>query len=85
MNTFNASSLSREGFPNKFKAYFSHLKLQWGLQDSLRSRRLEVTVGERENGHARGRHARPFFSRAHYFQAPATQATSKIEKTVIGT
>ena len=22
MNTFNASSLSREGFPNKFKAYF---------------------------------------------------------------
>ena len=56
---------------------------------SLRSRRLEV-VGERENGRARGRHAKdegapsplaclllahPFFSCAHYFQAPATQAT----------
>ena len=39
---------------------------------SLRSRRLEV-VGERENGCARGRHARGF-SCAHYFQAPATQA-----------
>ena len=48
---------------------------------SLRSRRLEV-VGERENGRARGRHARgevspsraPVFSCAHHFQAPATQA-----------
>ena len=51
---------------------------------SLRSRRLEV-VGERENRCARGRHARvsplaclllarQFFSCAHYFQAPATQA-----------
>ena len=51
---------------------------------SLRSRRLEV-VGERENRRARGRHARmsplacllvarQFFSCAHYFQAPATQA-----------
>ena len=51
---------------------------------SLSSRRLEV-VGERENGRERGRHARtsllaclllarPFFSCAHYFQAPATQA-----------
>ena len=36
---------------------------------SLRSRRLEV-AGERENGRARGRHARG----AHYFQAPAAQA-----------
>ena len=50
---------------------------QFGL--SLRSRRLEV-VGERENGRARGRHARVspsrtrVFSCAHYFQAPATQA-----------
>ena len=57
---------------------------------------LEV-VGERENGRARGRHARgeaaparkfpenrvcprvspraPVFSRAHYFQEPATQAS----------
>ena len=53
---------------------------------SLRSRRLEV-AGERENGRARGRHARVSFSRArfflcpllpsacYYFQAPATQAT----------
>ena len=57
---------------------------KWTHLDSLRSRHLEV-VGERENGHARGRHARPFFTCAHYFQAPATQATSKIEKTVIGT
>ena len=42
---------------------------------SLRSRRLEV-AGERENGRAKGRHARvaPVFSCAHYFQAPATQA-----------
>ena len=53
---------------------------------SLRSRRLEV-VGERENGRARGRHARGdslsprvspsrarVFSCAHYFQASATQA-----------
>ena len=50
-----------------------------GLSTSLRSRRLEV-VGERENGRARGRHARGVsfsharFSCAHYFQAPATQA-----------
>ena len=49
---------------------------------SLHSRRLEV-VGERENGRARGRHARGVsrslahvFSCAHYFQAPATQAMS---------
>ena len=51
---------------------------------SLCSRRLEV-VCERENRRARGRHARVsplaclvlarrFFSCAHYFQAPATQA-----------
>ena len=33
-------------------------------------------MGERENGRARGRHIRaPVFSCAHYFQAPATQAT----------
>ena len=38
------------------------------LTCSLRSRRLEV-MGERENGSA------PVFSCAHYFQAPATQAT----------
>ena len=48
---------------------------------SLRSRRLEV-AGERENGRARGRHARRVsfsrarFSCAHYFQAPATQAAN---------
>ena len=49
---------------------------------SLRSRRLEV-VGERENGRARGKHARgegvsfsrARFSCAHYFQAPATQVS----------
>ena len=69
MNTFNASSLSREGFPNKFKAYLSLS--------------LEV-VGVRENGRARETRA-PFFTCAHYLQAPATQATSKIAKTVIGT
>ena len=40
------------------------------LPSSLRSRRLEV-VGERENGRARGRHARG----AHYLEAPATQAS----------
>ena len=50
----------------------------WLLFYSLRSRRLEV-AGEREDGRARGRHARgpsraPVFSCAHYFQAPATQA-----------
>ena len=47
---------------------------------SLRSRRLEV-MGERENGRARGRHARGVslargVSFAHYFQEPATQATT---------
>ena len=54
--------------------------------NSLRSRRLEG-VGKRENGRARGRHARgespsraPVFSCAHYFQAPATQATCIILK-----
>ena len=37
---------------------------------SLRSRRLEV-VGERENGRARGRHARGVsFSRARFFWCP---------------
>ena len=49
----------------------------------LRSRRLEV-MGERENGRARGSHARgevspsraPVFSCAHCFQAPATQVSS---------
>ena len=49
---------------------------------NLRSRRLEV-VGERENGRARGRHARGeghasralVFCCAHYFQAPATQVS----------
>ena len=60
-------------------------------RDSLRCRRLEV-AGERENGHARGRHAKgwgflsprvspsrtPVFSCAHYFQAPATQAIAVI-------
>ena len=50
--------------------------------NSLRSRRLEV-VGERENGRARGRHARGEVSprvspRANVFScaAPATQAGS---------
>ena len=48
---------------------------------SLRSRRFEV-VGERENWRARGVSPRvspsraPVFSRAHYFQAPATQANN---------
>ena len=50
---------------------------------SLRSRRLEV-AGERDNGRARGsawkerakeRTGAPVFSCAHYFQAPATQAS----------
>ena len=51
---------------------------------SLRSRRLEV-AGERENGRARGRHARvspsraPVFSCGHYFQAPATQAKNNFQ------
>jgi len=60
------------------------------LSVDVRSRRLEV-VGERENGRARGRHAKgslsprvspsraPVFSRAHYFQAPATQATLPVD------
>ena len=51
---------------------------------SLRSRRLEV-VGER--GRVRGRHAclllaRTFFFCAHYFQAPATQATKNQYKNL---
>ena len=52
----------------------------WLKSSSLSGRRLEE-VGERENGRARGRHARgespsraPVFSCAHYSQAPATQA-----------
>ena len=48
---------------------------------SLRSRRLEV-AGERENGRARGRHV---FSCAHYFQAPATQATIVCQMTIMNT
>ena len=54
---------------------------------SLRSRRLEV-AGERVNGRARGRHARvsprvspsraPVFSCARYFQAPATQVSTRV-------
>ena len=36
---------------------------------SLRSRRLEV-AGERENGRARGRHARGSFSRARFLLCP---------------
>ena len=45
---------------------------------------LEV-AGERENGRARGRHARgDVFSRAHYFQAPATQATETWTMTAEG-
>ena len=38
--------------------------------DSLRSRSLEV-VGERENGRARGRHARGVSSRARFFLCPS--------------
>ena len=52
-------------------------RLKERLRGTLR-RRLEV-VGEIENGRARGRHVSPsgapVFSCAHYFQAPATQAT----------
>ena len=41
-----------------------------GIVASLRSRRLEV-AGERENGRARGRHARGVsFSRARFFLCP---------------
>ena len=61
---------------------------------SLRSRRLEV-VGTRKNGRAKRRHARgegsltphvspsraPVLSFAHYFQAPATQATLRSMST----
>ena len=51
---------------------------------SLRSRRLEV-MGERENGRTRGTQGvspsrAPVFSCAHYFQAPATQATKMRKK-----
>ena len=49
---------------------------------SLRSRRLQV-VGERDNGCARGRHASSrarVFSCAHYFQAPAAQASQFTEQ-----
>ena len=50
---------------------------------SLRSRRLEV-VGARKNGRARGRHAlAPVLSCAHYFQAPATQATVLVTSDVL--
>ena len=61
-------------------SWFSCTGWFWLYSDSLRSRRLEV-AGERENGRARGRHARspsraPVFSWAHYFQAPATQANT---------
>ena len=64
--------------------YISLIKNRW-LPPSLRSRRLDV-VGTRKNGRAR-RHARGevtpcvspsrarVLSFAHYFQAPATQAT----------
>ena len=73
---------------NSFKTAISHYYLvqYWRLRHvhSLRSRRLEVAC-ERENGRTRGRHARgvspsraPVFSCAHYFQAPATQATMYI-------
>ena len=47
-------------------------------RSSLRSRRLEV-AGERENGRTRGRHAR---GDAHYFQAPATQASREAERKI---
>ena len=83
MNTFNASSLSREGFPNKFKAYFilsyNEASKIACVAGAWKSRWAKERMGTREGD------TRPFFSRAHYFQAPATQATSKIEKTVIGT
>ena len=39
------------------ESYFFHLDILWEKTFSLRSRRLEV-AGERENGRARGRHAR---------------------------
>ena len=62
-----------------FQVYLSNKAVL--LSCCFRSRSLEV-VGERENGRARGRHARgespsraPVFSCANYFQAPAAQAS----------
>ena len=46
--------------------------LDWQSVCNLRSRRLEV-VGKRENGRARGRHARG--------EAPATQASLCVQET----
>ena len=52
--------------------------LNFLLLGSLHSRRLEV-VGARKNGAREGEtrvsRASPFFSCAHYFQAPATQVS----------
>ena len=46
------------------------------LRISLRSRRLEV-VGTRKNARERSPSRASVLSFAHYFQAPATQATSE--------
>ena len=64
MNTFNASSLSREGFPNKFKAYL--------ILSSNEASKIACVAGAwkswaKERTGARGRHARPLFTFAHYF------------------
>ena len=76
MSTVMLLSLSAE--KAYFQVYLSNKAVL--LSCCFRSRSLEV-AGERENGRARGRHARgespsraPVFSCANYFQAPATQA-----------
>ena len=77
---FYVRTLVKFTFANKIEAVHKRSLVSVKVEPrstspSLRSRRLEV-AGERENGRARGRHARgePVFSCAHYFQAPATQA-----------
>ena len=68
INRYRFLSIDYSGFKNSIWLGV------FNVVPSLRSRRWEV-AGERENGRASPSRA-PVFSCAHYFQAPATQATS---------